>query len=411
MNDMVLAINGKQIGGLTVTGLELELDMCGTNLLLVVSRYKFARRTEEEIDKVGRACCYGLDEAINDKRLLNWIDINDTEDTHKFLKPVDEVRRTVSPSERINTDNTIAILEPKIEDISLKGSGKVRPFEDISTTEAPDKESAHADIPTSMNNNQIHPIGAQPVLEGTNRSDNTNSDSETDVTGEESACTDDGNAWLGCICGKVHKRIPVFWIQCDKCNSWYNVAPKCVGFTERDAHSLKKWFCSGCPQEKETITAESASCNISTIFRPIQTSGQNKDDTFAQPRGRRSNKYHRDSRPGALDKFEDCPSTGSNHKKSKNIEYNDSDSTQDPEENARCPESKTQGRHPVFALDTLVYVQKHSWPGVNVEEGLARIIQSYVDDDGDLVYDIKYTAIKGSVKGVLAEYIIPYSLD
>ncbi|KAL7554506.1 hypothetical protein ACHAWF_017963 [Thalassiosira exigua] len=57
----------------------------------------------------------------------------------------------------------------------------------------------------------------------------------------------DENPWLGCVCGKTHPHpIEVFWIQCEGCDAWYNVAQECVGFDEKAAEGLEEWFCWAC---------------------------------------------------------------------------------------------------------------------------------------------------------------------
>jgi hypothetical protein len=61
------------------------------------------------------------------------------------------------------------------------------------------------------------------------------------------AFDDDENPWLGCVCGKSHpKPIKVFWIQCESCDAWYNVAEECVGFNEEAAGTIGKWCCWAC---------------------------------------------------------------------------------------------------------------------------------------------------------------------
>lgn len=61
------------------------------------------------------------------------------------------------------------------------------------------------------------------------------------------AFDDDENPWLGCVCGKSHPNpIKVFWIQCESCDAWYNVAEKCVGFNEEAAGTIDKWCCWAC---------------------------------------------------------------------------------------------------------------------------------------------------------------------
>jgi len=58
---------------------------------------------------------------------------------------------------------------------------------------------------------------------------------------------DDENPWLGCVCGNSHPNpIKVFWIQCELCDAWYNVAEECVGFNEEAASTIDKWCCWAC---------------------------------------------------------------------------------------------------------------------------------------------------------------------
>jgi PHD-finger len=50
----------------------------------------------------------------------------------------------------------------------------------------------------------------------------------------------------------------------------------------------------------------------------------------------------------------------------------------------------------IFKVGDMVMIQKHSWPGVNNEEGMAKVLNAYVDDVGDQLYDVKY--VIGGVK-------------
>jgi len=61
----------------------------------------------------------------------------------------------------------------------------------------------------------------------------------------------DGNGeddpWLGCVCGQTHPHpIKVFWVQCEGCDAWYNVAEECVGFDADAAEDLDEWRCWAC---------------------------------------------------------------------------------------------------------------------------------------------------------------------
>ena len=64
---------------------------------------------------------------------------------------------------------------------------------------------------------------------------------------EYEGAEDDENPWLGCVCGKTHPHpIKVFWIQCEGCDAWYNVAQECVGFDANVAEKLEDWCCWTC---------------------------------------------------------------------------------------------------------------------------------------------------------------------
>ena len=76
-------------------------------------------------------------------------------------------------------------------------------------------------------------------------------------SGDSVVYDDDDEAWLGCVCGEVHEEpVRVFWIQCDDCRSWYNVAPVCVGFKELEASSVGTWICRACG---ESVASDHAS--------------------------------------------------------------------------------------------------------------------------------------------------------
>jgi len=71
---------------------------------------------------------------------------------------------------------------------------------------------------------------------------------------------EDGNAWYGCVCGKVHSEmVPVFWIQCEACKTWYNAASECLGFAEAAAKYVKHWTCWGCPDISKKAAPDKAS--------------------------------------------------------------------------------------------------------------------------------------------------------
>jgi hypothetical protein len=84
----------------------------------------------------------------------------------------------------------------------------------------------------------------------------TSDDAQNNDLGLTNEADDYENAWMGCVCGVVHERdVPVFWIQCDNCQSWYNVSPHCVEFNEADAANLPSWTCWGCPPSSRATAA------------------------------------------------------------------------------------------------------------------------------------------------------------
>ena len=42
VNDMLVMVNGKVVGGMTQVGVEMEIETSGPTLLLAISRYKHA---------------------------------------------------------------------------------------------------------------------------------------------------------------------------------------------------------------------------------------------------------------------------------------------------------------------------------------------------------------------------------
>jgi hypothetical protein len=74
-----------------------------------------------------------------------------------------------------------------------------------------------------------------------------NDSSSLSIAEDECESHDDENPWLGCVCGKTHPHpIKVFWVQCESCDAWYNVAEECVGFDELAAENIDKWCCWAC---------------------------------------------------------------------------------------------------------------------------------------------------------------------
>ncbi len=64
-----------------------------------------------------------------------------------------------------------------------------------------------------------------------------------------------------------------------------------------------------------------------------------------------------------------------------------------------------------FEVGDLVFVENHAWAYVNNSGGIGFIQKTYLDTEGARVYDVKYPALDRTEKGIMAEYISPYSFD
>jgi hypothetical protein len=63
------------------------------------------------------------------------------------------------------------------------------------------------------------------------------------------------------VCGKIHSKAGgsqgIFWIQCEACQSWYDVSEKCVGFDVKAAETVENWTCWACPESEPLGTTKS----------------------------------------------------------------------------------------------------------------------------------------------------------
>ncbi len=95
--------------------------------------------------------------------------------------------------------------------------------------------------------------------------DNRDVDSTSE---EEPEWDDDSNPWLGCVCGETHDSpTPVFWIQCDSCNAWYNCFSACLGFDKHEAEHQQGWECPECTVFDGVATKKIASVDVITPIR------------------------------------------------------------------------------------------------------------------------------------------------
>ena len=207
-------------------------------------------------------------------------------------------------------------------------------------------------LATHHDNGPKNPI--HPDLTSDREDDSTcNEKSEEEepfIPGQGSDADTESAVCVGCVCGKNH-RGAVFWLQCDGgCEVWYEVSSKCVGFGQDDADFVDKWICWSC-RNIQGLDGSSENRPVERVVENVET-----DNSL-------------------------------------------------PEQRNASPVEK----HPFNAGD-MVWVKKHSWPGVDVEEGVATVVKTYFDNENDAVCDIKY-AIGRSARAVLCTYILPHSFD
>lgn len=409
---MLVALNGKDIGGMTQTGLDVELECSGPQITLTVSRYKFAAEVENRICQAEANHFEAVDKSINDERKLDWTDFgagsslfknainhleadNSLESTAMSADAPQIVSEAVAVSEIGSglTCKRASLNEKKIastkkngeankenleeEDVSFGTNSLPKSFNALQSlannkdesrdmTNASSLEQQSLDLDQGEDKEEEDGIGL-PVtaLEDDFARDE---DSEQDPNDEE----DDGNAWFGCVCGVVHRSLPVFWIQCESCESWYNVSSDCVNFSQEEAEKIS-WTCLGCPP----LDDEDSQRPHSIILE-----GRNTENLI--------------SNAPICPKATDAPQP--DHIWASANEANTSASR------ALQRSDREPSKDEVHPNGTLVFIQEHGWPGVSNEAGVAKVLSSKIDEEGDLLYDVKY--IVGCTKrGILAEFV------
>ena len=238
---MILSINGKSTGGMTELGAGIELDICGQELELVVSRYRDTVGATRQLVAKEKYERKMFDHVITDRSRLDWYEVNpnsglvfDVGMPHEDdMTPLD-FRCNFRDSFDFESQHQHSALRNSIvADATKQGTmspNKTRGLEQFSLSQL------SLASPHSLVSYREAKALEKPTI------DDIHSDQSHSKT-----WTEDDNAWLDCVCGETHpKPVRLFWIQCDDCNSWYNVAPICVGFTKSEASSIAKWVCRAC---------------------------------------------------------------------------------------------------------------------------------------------------------------------
>lgn len=261
---MILTINGKVVGGMTQVGVELELETCGPRLVLGVSRYRHADDVAKAFAATEHEMLAIMDNAAKDYRLIGWLEVGNA-------KPPPRPAANEKKSDQDDGDEKLGDRAESNRNetaqrdwLALAADADII---DISNDEDDDSNAGHhvmedrklpheRRVVASPENCPFSAFGLQHAAKS------TNSESEDE---ESKDWEDDDNAWLGCVCGEIHSgsRSNIFWIQCEACESWYDVSSKCVGFTQVEAGSIDKWTCWACPDSSQQ-KSDADTSNVAT---------------------------------------------------------------------------------------------------------------------------------------------------
>jgi len=278
-------VNGKIVGGMTPIELSLELDLAGQSLILVVSRYRievsgspFARNDQSMLPNIKAGATWWQDDSdYNASQRLDWNEINAIGNDYPVCTNPQQILHLeqMQMKQNANSQHSATMGYAQYND----SGGKVKKEQVNRNKHDCFNRSPEKQIRSKSNHHereiQTHNLSKQGANRGPR---NTKTGSKKKVKSKllqkkkvkhkmkerwsSISESDDDNPWLGCICGIEHPEpIVVFWIQCDACSAWYNVAEKCVGFNEEAAARLDKWDCFVCCMDKKGVTiADTSPC-------------------------------------------------------------------------------------------------------------------------------------------------------
>jgi hypothetical protein len=421
VNDMVIAVNGKLTGGMTTVAFDVELATSGSSLILDIARCCHSEQKTKHSEKHEQSVHFALHRKSEDEEHLGWIDVTGEDlstsvsvTSNQLIDPSEDIdmfhdRRALDAPDGATLGlNLVSIRSPPkdvrdsvggtISSNAAKGfkrvdarvvpeSSKQSPGRDLSTKNLPglnpmtplcsnrtNNSSTVTDTTKApIDNLSVRRSAAEESRDAANERHfpgprysvsseiPSESDEESDV---------DMNAWLGCLCGENHEKIPVFWIQCDGCKSWYNVSPKCLGMSKNDASKLEEWLCLGCGSVEGSKVALELQFDRTERTRSGSMDGLMENSSLAKPIG--------GTKTGAA-READLPEK-------------------------QNPTSRSSKSKPQFGKGDFVLVGEHAWPGVDNPAGIATILSADEDEDGNHFYGIKYI-IGGLRKGVYEQYL------
>ena len=230
---------------MTMAELQIEFDVCGSELLLTVSRFDI----HETESNQGPGTLQDLE--------MEWSNVGACASLKRKRVSfgADRISEVEAGSIGIEKNN----IEDNYSECDLRGvevGDYIVDPQPMTKNTQPQKHANEQMLPINAESHDENEIS--PTRIASNRSsrdridDSTLSSTATKDGGdgkEDSDDSEDGdeNPWLGCVCGNTHPHpIKVFWIQCEGCEAWYNAAEECLGFDESTAEGLSNWCCWTC---------------------------------------------------------------------------------------------------------------------------------------------------------------------
>jgi hypothetical protein len=425
---MIIAVNGKSVGGMTKTGVEIELDLCGPDMTLIVSRYKFASKIQNEMVQIEQSYITALDSALNDHRQVGWIDFGSVVPTIEGSLKISQDVGALPPADSDSDSMQCSVLgiDDSMDDEQDKRyrttqkscidtaavSSSENQFHKKDKTEKAfipflRKIDSGNDVVNQaktplQNEEQVKKHDSMSTSNGkcnvAAESNDRESQRSIDSNEEDS---DDGNAWCGCVCGCTHQRETkkhpeIFWIQCDICASWYDCSSTCVGFTKCHAETMSSWTCWGCLPSEGSPSATKIVAET-TLERLGRVSVSPMPSELIAP----TSEAIADTTTGKMAHF---------HMSSiATVEGIAPTTSSDASESSmpKVQAGKEQNEVTLFGVNDLVFVREHAWARVNHPEGIAKILKAYKDGSGNHVYDVRYV-VGGRANGVLPKFLVPH---
>jgi hypothetical protein len=455
LHDMILSMNGKSIGGMTELGAGIELDVCGRHLELVVSRYKNRVGATRQLVTKERHERESFYDAINDRSRLDWYEVN-PHSGNAFNVDMQQAS-DMTPLDPLDSQGSLRdsfdfrAIDDSQQDPSAEGNS-VTPAAIEQVGMSPNKTRGLEQFSLS----QISLTSPNSLVSYQDEGGSEKAKTK-EIDGDESHtenCTDDDNddnCCLGCVCGEIHPEpIRVFWIQCDDCHSWYNVASLCAGFTESEVSSSGRWLCRACDDtvDDQSSVESNSEQSIAVLKKPSRSEAlecfTNQEHDPPSRRGKPNDKHMRyiprtsseSTSSTSKDENEQFLRSesfiGSNRKTvgAHNSEKLLSRSRVDREVRRTDDEDvlpslkpnntvnvqpsdmngSSQEKPILLPVGTLVSVAKRDWAGSgNKEGGVGTIVDARAADDGTdtMYYEVSYS-LGGREKFIDWQYVTAY---